>query len=55
MTRDDFAEHFGTDQYNYPCRAWGEMDYKVIEFDWAGVLGVVRYPVDRNQIPWPVR
>ena len=32
-------------------RAWGEMDYKVIEFDWAGVLGVVRYPVDRNQIP----
>ena len=32
-------------------RAWGEMDFKVIDFDWTGVLGVVRYPVDRNLIP----
>ena len=32
-------------------RAWGEIDFKVIDFDWTGVLGVVRYLVDRNQIP----
>ena len=32
-------------------RAWGEIDFKGIDFDWTGVLGVVKYLVDRNQIP----
>ena len=36
-------------------RAWGEMDFKVVNFDWEGVLGAARYPVDRNQIPWLAR
>ena len=32
----------------YRGRAWGGMDFKVINSDWAGVLGVARYPVDRR-------
>jgi len=32
----------------------GELEIKVIDFDWAGKLGVARYPAGRNpEIPWP--
>lgn len=31
----------------------GELEIKVIDFDWAGQLGMARYPVSMNQqIPW---
>ena len=32
----------------------GELEIKVIDLDWAGKLGVARYPTGRNpEIPWP--
>jgi len=32
----------------------GELEIKVIDFDWAGKLGVARYPTNRNpDIAWP--
>ena len=32
----------------------GELEIKVIDFDWAGRLGVARYPTNRNpDIAWP--